>query len=454
MRACVVAVIAVWAASVAPAPVRAQVDRFDQFRIFLLDGHALPSYGAFAIVGDRIVFTLPIGPADAPPELQLMSLPLSSVDLERTEMYSATLRAARYAVTRGEADYAAMTAEVSRTIADLRDVEDPARRLALAQEARRRLLEWSRANYSYRAADVQELAGLFDEVITELRVAAGEPTFEVDLRSGLAPAPAEPLLDGPTFSQSVSHALHAATVADIDEERVAVLRAASAAVTRHDGNPALRMAVDLTLEAELDADRAYAELEGALQSKAEAARAAADVEALEALLVELDEGDARLGRRRVARVRALRTRLEAFVEETLARRRDRERYAALRGAWVEYELAIRPVTSALDGLIPVLEHIRDLRYMSFRTIERAQPRVERLPELLAALEVPEGLSDVHATLASAVHMAREAIAQWRAAAIAGRTDRATEASAAASGALLLTPQAKNVLLDRLFPGRR
>ena len=79
------------------------------FRVFLSDGRAIPSYGESAVVGDRLVFTLLVSATAGPPALQLMSLPLPSVDLPRTQRYATSLRASHYAATRGEADYAAMT---------------------------------------------------------------------------------------------------------------------------------------------------------------------------------------------------------------------------------------------------------------------------------------------------------------------------------------------------------
>jgi hypothetical protein len=188
-RVCLCAVLLVASA----IPASAQVFYSDQtYRIFLRDGDALPSLGDYAVVADRVVFTLPLGAPGTHQELQLMSLPVELVDMERTARYAHAVRASRYAATRGEADYLAMTDEVARALNELRDLDDPATRLALAEEARRRLLAWSGENYAYRAADIQELAGLFEQVIAELRAAAGESSFALDLSTG----PIRPTLDG------------------------------------------------------------------------------------------------------------------------------------------------------------------------------------------------------------------------------------------------------------------
>ena len=58
------------------------------FRVFLKDGRALPSYGESAVTGDRVVFTLIIGSTKEQTSLQLVSLPVSSVDVARTSRSS------------------------------------------------------------------------------------------------------------------------------------------------------------------------------------------------------------------------------------------------------------------------------------------------------------------------------------------------------------------------------
>ena len=95
------------------------------FRVFLKTGQALPTYGESAIVGNRVVFTLLVGSAEARAAMQLMSLPAERVDLVRTRRYADAMRARHYAATRGEVDYAAMTQEVQRTLAQLTSVADP-----------------------------------------------------------------------------------------------------------------------------------------------------------------------------------------------------------------------------------------------------------------------------------------------------------------------------------------
>ncbi|RPJ85762.1 MAG: hypothetical protein EHM13_00120, partial [Acidobacteria bacterium] len=113
------------------------------FRVFLTDGTSLISFGEYARVGDRLVFSAPVGTGqDAP--LQLITLPIASVDLARTESYSDTVRYHRYAATRGEADYARLSADVASAIDQMAKANDPARRLEIAEAARRAVADWPR----------------------------------------------------------------------------------------------------------------------------------------------------------------------------------------------------------------------------------------------------------------------------------------------------------------------
>jgi hypothetical protein len=45
------------------------------YRLFLIDGTALVSYGEFSRVADRVVFSIPVGLSADSPELQLVSIP-------------------------------------------------------------------------------------------------------------------------------------------------------------------------------------------------------------------------------------------------------------------------------------------------------------------------------------------------------------------------------------------
>src|SRR5687768_2354897 len=70
----------VWLACAAPA----SAESVTLFRVFLNDGTAIVSYGEYARVGDRLVFSMPIGAVDAnaagDPRLHVVNLPVSSIN--------------------------------------------------------------------------------------------------------------------------------------------------------------------------------------------------------------------------------------------------------------------------------------------------------------------------------------------------------------------------------------
>jgi hypothetical protein len=436
----------------ADTAVRAQaVDAGSMFRVFLTDGQAVPSFGESAVVGDRVIFTMIVGDGSIRTTMQLVSLPVAAVDLFRTARYAESMRAARYAATHGEADYAAMTAEVERAVTQLTKIADPKRRLALAEEAKRRLLTWSQEHYSYRADDVNKLAGMFDEVIAELRAAAGESRFSLDLVAGSAAAQLEPLLPLPTLRESVAMALAAARAADLGSERQAILRAAATAAGGAVGADDLTAALNERLALEQTADAAYATLAAALLARADTAMRRADVDAVAETRRHAIERDRELGSLRPHELSALMAGLDAKLEAAKTYRLALDHYAYARRGRLDYEKKVRPAMSGFDGLRPMLESIRDMRTTPFERLTAAYERFKAFAAELARIVPPGDMSDVHATLSSSVHMAVEALERRRRAVIVANMADARDASSAAAGAVLLADQARDSLIRRLFP---
>lgn len=421
------------------------------FRVFLANGQALPSYGEAANVGDRLVFTLLIGPSVEQGTLQLVSLPLDVVDLDRTTAYATAMRAARYAASRGESDYAAITAEVERSIARLVEIQDPKERLRLAEEAKRKLLNWSRANYHYRWADIRRLAGLFDDVIVELRAAAGDDRFAFELDAGAAPAPIEPLIAPPNAREALTLALVAAGMADTAGGRGGILAAVAKEAAKAEGLEDLADEAARRLRAERAVDDAYAALAGEVTARAARAVARGDVRAMTALTSEVDARDRALGAARPADVASLQSWLAERLDAARRQRLALDHYALVRPSLLDYELRVRPAMTALDALQSVLTDIRDQSGPAMDSLVRAEGRLQRLTAELAGVTAPAALADVHATLQSAAHLAREAMARRKTAIATLSLQTAQEASAAASGSLLLAAEARARLVERLFP---
>ncbi|HVT49003.1 MAG TPA: hypothetical protein VHD57_14535 [Vicinamibacterales bacterium] len=440
----VLVVVSVGAAAAQSLPAEAVA------RVFLKSGEALPSYGEPALVGDRIVFNLLIDGSRDPAVVRLVSLPVASIDLARTTAYATTLRGAFYAATRGEADYAALMTSLSSTLDALTASGDTAKRLALAQETRDRLLAWSRDHYHYRDADIGDLVSLVDEVIGELRAGTGQSSFSLDLVARTAPA-AEPILAVPGVDESVTLALAAAKAADVDADRRAILDAAAAAAAGRPDLATLQQTVAREAEAERLATTRYAALAADVRAKAETAADRGDADAIRALRDEVSARDREYGQRRPQLVGTLLDELRTRLEAAEARRLALEHYAYVRGTLLAYERQVRPAFSGLDGLAPVLRYVRDQHEMAFDRIVNAEARLAALQEDVAAVVPPKDVAGIHATLESALAMAREACARRRQAVVANDLQMARNASSAAAGALLLVARARADLVAALYP---
>jgi len=422
------------------------------FRVFLKSGDPLPSYGEAAIVGDRVIFTLLVGAeTDISRRYQLVDLPTEEVDLDRTVAYANALRGAHYAATRGEAEFAEMTAELSRTLDTLPGITDPGERLNVAEQAHERMRDWRRRSYGYRADDVEALEQLFGVVLTELRSETGAGQLSVELSSGGGAVAREPIRPAPDTEESVRLALAAAAVAETGEERLAILGAAESVLSGSAARSTLLTEVLSRLDAERAAEVSYAALAHELTERADLALNRGEAGAFTGLVSDLDRRDVELGRMRPRLVRALRRQLDLKRTAAEAYHAALDRYSKMRPALLAYERNLRPMLSTLDGLRPVLDALREFRFTSYDRLETAAARLDAALSGLAAIEPPEDLADVHATLVSATHLAREAVArrQRAAATASAATDR--DAASAAAGALLLVGQARSDLVARLFP---
>src|SRR5512135_566640 len=113
LRAIVAAALVLCASTAAAASGRPPGGDPPSYRICLTDGTPLLSLGEFARVNGRVVFTVPIGLPSNPDALQVVSLPDSVVDWNRTDRYTDAVRYRLYAMTRGEEAYAALTGAVA-----------------------------------------------------------------------------------------------------------------------------------------------------------------------------------------------------------------------------------------------------------------------------------------------------------------------------------------------------
>ena len=313
------------------------------YRVFLKDGGVLVSYGEFANVADKVVLSMPIGGTDSAPVLHLISIPEKDVEWERTNAYAQAARARHYAATQAENDFARLTREVSDTLYKVGSTEDPARRLAMAESARQQLVEWPQYHYGYRADELGQMTTWLDQVVSELRVAAGKSSFDLALVAS-TPAPAVPnveLLPAPSFRERLELGLAAARVTPEPAQRSALLRAILDVLAPSEGPEfkgswmeELRLRAAGELAKEVRIDNAYADLRTRALGRAAVFQKRADVRGLQGVVQWVLAQDARLESERPADVAALLATLDVKLDATrrfrlaldtwALRRRDRQ----------------------------------------------------------------------------------------------------------------------------------
>ena len=440
------------------APVlRADASDAVLYRVFLRDGSALVSYGEFARVADRVVLSIPIGEGPTP-LLQLVTIAESAVDWERTDRYAEAARARQYADTRGESDFTLLSSEVARVLNEVALSSDPAKRLALATEARRVLAQWPSQHYGYRASDVAQLSAWLDEVVSELRAAAGQSRFDLSFTATTAAPPAEQLLGAPTLRESIELAFAAARITPEPSERISLLRAVETALGSLDGRQgqngpqrnrtpdpawaaALRTRAAKEISSEVEIGRTYADLSSRLLADADRRARRADVRGVEDIIKKAAAEDAKLGRVRPHEAAALLAALDAKLNAARRLRLARDAWSARLNVLKEYRGKVKFAFDQFHRSKSSLNDIRQLAGPSSGALSRMAERVTAGYHDLALIKAPSEVEKAHALIGSALHMAGRAADARRKAMTSGDLKTAWDASAAAAGALMLYEQA-------------
>jgi len=440
----------------ARAEIRAQssVDAL-LYRVFLRDGSSLVSYGDFARVADRVVLSIPLGAVDGPsPPLHLVSIAEGAVDWDRTDRYTEAVRSRHYAATRGEIDFEALSANVAKALNDVATLQDPAQRLALATETRRRLADWPAAHHGYRARDVAQLGTLLDDAIGDLRAAAGLSRIDLTLVATAAPLPESlPEMPAPTERDTFNQALAAASVAADATERTSLLEAiayslgpsGAAPVNRAPWSAGTLAKASAALAAEVKTDRDYRNVVDRILGRADERARRADVAGIEKLLRETLEADDKLGRKRPEMTAALLATLDSRLDSARRLRLAHDAWAARREGLTRYQRALRP---ALDRFRRSIDGVEKIRQLSGPSPSALQPLAIRLNEALRELNrvtAPAEAQPIQSMLANAIQTAIRAAASRRIAVTSGNMATAWEAASAAAGALLIFERAQDEL---------
>ena len=437
-----------------------QADAASLFRVFLKDGQSLVSYGEFARLDDRVVFSMPTSSSAVVPQLQLISIPSDRVDWPRTLSYAETVRATTYLKTRAESDYAALTSEVARSLNAVGLTADPGRRLSLIEAARKTLAEWPASHYNYRYDEIQQMLGALDEAIGGLRAASGSNTFALSLVAVGAPPPAlEPLLPAPGAREAIEGTLAAAAATATPAERVSLLIVAVGTLDAERGNlspdwaAATRTETLAEIAREQEIDRKYQSLATRLLPLASARAAAADVRGVERILAQISTNDAALGSVRPDAVASLVAAVEVQLDTARRVRLEREHAALRANEFRAYRTAMVLPLARLQRMTRPLEDIKALAGSSPDAIGRMLYAAGLVQKSLATIEPPSELRDAHSLFVSAVQLADNAARTRREAAVAGNLSRAWDASSAAAGALMLADRARQEMQAAMRPAR-
>lgn len=433
------------------------------FRLFLIDGTEVATHGEASRVGDEVVAMVPIGlDRTGAPTLQAVTLPASRIDWPRTEAYLQAVRLAQYAAATGDRDYAAFTADVAATLDRVSSTADPLARIAMVEAVRRRLADWPREHYGYRASEATAMLSMLDEVLIGLRAAAGQREFAFALAAGAVPAPVEPppLRTAPTLQAVVTQALGLAAHVDSPRERETLLRGAlelvesNAAAWDRDWRRETTRAIERRLDAERRISRDYDALRSRVVARAARFAAAADVRALLALRADTARRDERLGRQRPAEITGLLAHLDAELAATRQYRLLLDRWEARRDVLGGYTAAIVRVLGTADPVIVALDDIRTLSGPPLGDINRASAILKGVDVAVLQMTVPEEGRELHGLLRSGLQMAATALERRRDATLSGELSQAWQASAAAAGALMVVERLQREAAQLPLPPTR
>jgi hypothetical protein len=428
------------------------------FRVFLSDGRVLSSYGEWARLEDRVIFSMPTQLTRDPVELHLVSIPSQRVDWPRTELYAESVRAAAYGASRGDADFAAFSGEVAKTLNDVAQIKDPAARLATAERARQKLADWPAAHYGYRINEVREALGVLDEVIAQLRVSVGITRFDLSLSANAPLAlPPPPPLPPPTDAELVEQFVAAASISESPAERVSLLQTVMRLLDRAIGLlPAewatrMRRTAGVDLDREQKIERAYDELR--TRTLAEAGKLAARGRAadLERLRERVKEEDQRLGGQRPGDVAALLATIDLQSSSATVTRDARKQFDRRAPLFRRYRRSTNGAFKVFGEAAIALEQVKNMSGPSIVTIDQLTKRLGSASRSFRKVKPPDELAQGHAMIASAWDLADNAFRMRLDAVSANNVDLAQRASSAAAGALMLYHRARADQLNAMEP---
>ena len=428
----------VWTA----APAAAENTDAVLHRIFLSDGDTLVSYGEYVRVGDRVIFSIPLGADPGATRTQLVSIPASVVDWPRTERYIESARHAHYTATRAESDYDALSTEIAQALNQIAAVPDTESKLQIAEQARRALVDWTRVNYGYRAKDIQQIVALFDAVISGIRASVGARRFDLSFVA-MADHPQEPLLPRPTLQEVIAQALTAARLTTVPAERLSLLQSAAgildqrAALLTASWVATARARAASDLAAELVIERAYTDLSRSTFEKAAAFAARADVRGVEEVVRTVLTRDEELGHRRPDQIGGLLLTIDGKLGAARRLRLERDRWLLRAKAYRDYQHALEKPIAQFNRSTTLLDDIRALAGPDDGGLSSLEQHIQRARQAFGNVTPPPvELQSVRSVLAGALQLADHAVRIRSETVASGSLRAAWNAASAAAGSLL------------------
>ena len=427
-------------------------------RLFLEDGTSVVSYGEFARLEDRVVFSMVTG-GDAEPRLHVATLPADVIDWARTDQHATSTRYQRYVQTRAEEDFQRLSDGVAGVLGEVLLTTDRGRAIEVAQQARVTLAEWPRQHYGYRQRDVREILSFLDEVISDLRAAAGMTSFDVALVSMAPEIMLEPMATMPSSREQIDQVLRVASLTTRSSERVALLQTAlllldeAGAVIGARDAAMLRRIAETRVREEQAIDAKYTALAHRLMRDARRGAERAKIGDVQRVLSRIPREDVRLGGRRPEIVDALRASVRSLLNAARRLRLLQDQWTIRRSLYREYQRATGGKLLQLAKLQPALEAIRQQEGPDPDALRTLQSRLSGGAEQLARRRPSGDLRTMHDLLVAAWRFAESAVnGRYEAARVASDAT-AREASSAAAGALLLLADAQREIRDLLEPPR-
>ena len=424
-------------------------------RIFLTDGDNVVSYGEYARVGDRVIFSIPLGVGSGA-TIQLVSIPAAAVDWPRTERYTESARAARYAATRAESDFNELSTEIALALNQIANVPDSEQKLQIAEQARETLVSWTRDRYGYRADDIHQIVTLLDAAISGIRASAGARRFDLSLVA-TTDRPREPLLPRPGLQEVIVQALTAARLTPVPVERLSLLQSAVglldewAASLPRPWVATTRARAASEIAAELAVERAYTDLSRSMFGKASTFATRADVRGVEEVVHTVLRRDEELGRTRPDRISALLLAIDAKLTAARRLRLERDRWVLRVKAYRDYERVLDKPIDQFKRSTTLLDDIRVLAGPDHGGLSDLDENIQRALQAFQRVTPPVELQSIHSVLAGALRLADNAVRIRREAVASGSLRAAWNAASAAAGSLMLFTYARADLERVLRP---